>query len=285
MKSWLHFKADRILYKLYSNGNVAGVYRPGDEPIDDVGYVCVNGSFRKAYNAGLTGKKATNPVFARQCDTGEATWPPTSQSDLIGWPISDFSGTLAPCDSTVVNDLNWRAKRHFDFGNTGNIIGGKFRLTHTSPTQSGLLDVVSLVTGSMEMKVNVITANTFSHNSGMGLVVGGITYGIYHIVNPGPVYQLYVTKEFVGQVYLASTATPTFDAQITWDGNNVRCYIDGIERFVDPNTGASSVLYPTDINHFGTPGRSTTVEYGPYEVKNAPTGGNRVYSNIEGISC
>jgi len=272
-----------ILWKQFSNNIQLGVYNPDTEPVDDVGYICNNGSLVKAYNAGLTFKSDTNPPFVRQCNDGESTWPPTDEAHLVGMPLTDFDET--DCATVEVGDFNWTAKQYGIIGHTGSIVGGKYRSTVSDGTHSLIYynPVLNLSTGSLETTVERLITSNFFNAVGIVVHVNTITYGVHHVSAGAGVYRLAVTKEGATQWSVLTGSTVTFIGKITWDGSDIRCYIDGTERFSEANTGSSNLIVPADVNP--NIAGNISVDFSNTSVRDAAVSGNLIHRDIAGKSC
>ncbi len=272
------------LWKRFSDDMPLGVYSNAMQPIDDVGYICNKGTIVKAYNAGATYKTETNPPFIRQCNDEETTWPPTDQAHLVGMPFKDFDNS--PCASTEVNDFNWVKRQYGKYGYYGVITGGKYRIDVSDGTQSGtyLDPFVSIPAGSIEVDIDRLITSNFFNTVGLVVHIGSTAYSCRHVSAGGGLYRLGVTKDGATQWSIAASSTLSFTTKITWDGAFVRCYIDGVKRFEEANTGLSDLVAPTDVNPNNNVG-AILADFSNFSFRDAPTGGNLVHRDLEGQSC
>ncbi len=263
---------------------ILGVYDPLNFPVDDFGFVCSGGELRPAYAAEKTATFANNPAFRRQCDDGETPWPPTNVSQINGWPFADFG--FSDCDSLAIGDSNYNSRQYIPFGSgTRSIVGGKYRIANSSITQAGVFPLVTpyLARGSMKVAIDKISVSDYLHNAGSTVEIGGIPYGFYHYAYGAGVYNITVMRNNVPQWVTVSTATPSFEGEVSWDGTTVRVFIDGIERFSELNSGAqTSFNFISDVNNTLGGFGSATVDFGPYEIRDEAVGGNLLYSSFIG---
>ncbi len=199
------------------------------------------------------------------------TWPLES---LI--PLRDFDNSQ---DSTqVVGDSNWINKGYGTYGYLGIMVGTKYRVSTSDGTQSGtyLDPAVSISTGSVSIRIQRLIPSDFFNTVGIVIDIGGIQYSCRHVCGGGGVYRLGVTKNGVTQWSVATSPTVNFLGKITWDGTDVRCYVDGIERFTESNSGVSNLIAPTDVNPNLNLG-DIVADFSEFAVRDAAQGGDYVY--------
>ncbi len=197
-------------------------------------------------------------------------------SEFLGMPLKDFDGS--DFATVAVYDDNWNAKGYGVLGNIGAMVSEKYRMNQTGSTQSILyyIPLLNLSIGALETTVSRVIASDFVNAVGIVIHAGGVTYGCHHVGGGGGVYNLVVTRNGVAQYIEASTALAQFVGKITWDGFNVRCYLNGVERFSDANSGYSTLVVPVDVNPQGSTG-AITVDFSDVSVKDAADGGDYVY--------
>ncbi len=277
-------KATSQVWRDGTTNQIVAVYDASNYPIDDYGYPCFEGELRAAYAAELSGTGADNPTWTRQCNDEETQHPPLSLADLKGWPLNDFDGS--PCRTIEVDDFNWKAKGYNIIGNTGVMVGGKYRVDQTGTTQSVLYygGSATPLIKNIEASITILVESDFTHAMGVVAWVDGVQYGLHHVRSGVGVYNLSVTKNGVSQILVSTTAMPTFKAKITWDGVNVYCFFDDTLRFSEPNTGIASLVVPSDMNPTGNTGQMAA-DFFDVSARDADVGGNLVHNSVIGMTC
>ncbi len=267
-------KEYNVLWKRFDNNVQVGVFSINEQPIDDVGYLCVDKFLVRAYNAGLTYKAPTypNPSFTRQCDTGDAPWPPTDESHLIGWPLKDFDGST--CATTYLGS-NYRLYQ--TQGTNGTIVNGKY---HTSlvnlETSSIRQTTVFLPNGSLKIKLQQTTAPLFENQAGASITVNGVNYACLYVDNGDGTCVFQVKRN--GVIQHNSTVTPqsVLSIEIRWGVTGINCLINDLSRFTDVgNTGSSEILQQVNVENIAA--GNSEYDFFDYEVRDAATGGNIYY--------
>ena len=266
--------------------NVVGVFDDANNPTVEYGYPCFEGNYIKAGEIGLTYGLANNPNFLYQCDDGETTHPPTDFAHLKGIPLADLN--YSDCDSTAVGDFNWTRRGLFNFGTAGSIIGnGQYEVSQTGQTQSGIgLPGVALPVGSLKGQFQRDVTPDVLHNVGFSVTIGGVVYGIYAFAFGAGSHFITVTKNGSPMFYLGMFPDQEVRGEIRWDGVDVSAYVYDVYRWGEANAGSqSSAIYPSDGNTAFGPGGALQFRSGPFELRDAPVGGNLLYITLVGVSC
>jgi len=281
-----------VLWKRFDNNINVGIFSPINQPVDDVGYMCIDGSLVKAYNAGLTHKKPFNyPTFFRQCNDGVTTWPPTDKAHLVGMPYSDnFDGNN--CDSGIIGDTNWLLRGWQDYSNnkgTSSVVISVNNLEHilqsNGPTTAYGNYILTIGhSGEFEIEIDCVSVGiSVSKFLGYELRLFCGADQLSLAIEKTSSSNSYYWAGSEGQVLLPSVLYGPRILKITRQADNkIRFYVD--DGLVGTSTG--TVTDDLESIYIYSNSQEQTQQSFSYSYLSAIDGsGNPIHLNIEGLSC
>lgn len=202
----------------------------------DYAWLCVGGSYVRAYNSGLTGTLPTDPTVLKQCGT-----IPTSCSDLVGWEASDNFGGVG-CNSGSVGDDNWNIR--WDTSGSVTHSGSNIRVSSVGGVANEAACTNNATySGSFTCDVDFNIIQLGGATQGFGssdliLKIGSTTYRIRSTYSPAVGYEISFRQD--GGLDEMITVTVTSGKfRLERIGNTLSAYYDAGSGFVQAGTGRS----------------------------------------------